>query len=46
MNNELNKECDKKSWKAPKLTIMPVNDTEGKKGFGPDGGANSSWSHS
>ncbi|WP_175412942.1 hypothetical protein [Clostridium sp. AWRP] len=39
MNKELNKKCDKKSWKTPELIIMSVqNDTENNTGMGGDGG--------
>lgn len=46
MKNEVNEVLAKKAWKAPKLTLISLSDTASKKGFGPDGGANSSWSHS
>lgn len=39
MNNELNKECDKKSWKSPELILMSVSmDTENGPNLGADAG--------
>lgn len=45
MNDKSNKECDKKSWKAPELILMSVSEnTKYGYGTGHDAGNSSSAS--